>query len=207
MMLARKTMELCGALAIMLVGCSCIKATPGPHPPFAPPKTTGALKLTCPTDEYSIGGNLTVDLKGDPDNRKDTWGRAGYVVQKIEFHPPAGCRTRILRVYGDFLIWPKTPKDSASAGALWGLQTTAPEGSVRVTPAADNTFLYVQLATTGEPARAAVDYDTSRGGLLAADNTLLSKMAVFLNTFDDVIHMEPSFVIVYRFEAAPKETK
>lgn len=147
---------------------------------------------------YSVATNHSDDLLGDIDTRPDTWGRAGYSAHVLTFHPPKGYRTRVLRVYGDFQGWVRI-NTGKCAGVLWGLSTTAPEGSERVTPAADNTMLYVQDATCGAPFRAGVDFEVKHGGLLV-ENTLVSKVAVFMNETGQAIHLEPSFVLVYQFE-------
>jgi len=150
---------------------------------------------------YSAATNFSVDILGEPDHRPGTWGRAGYHIFSMTFRPPPDHRVRILRVYGDFLIWPRgKPPEGTFAGALLGLQTTAPEGSVRVDYGADNTFFYIQTATHGEPARAAFDAVVREGGLLERDHVLRVKVAVWLNDTELVIHCEPTFVVVYRFE-------
>lgn len=155
---------------------------------------------------YSAATNFSADILGDDDHRPDTWGKAGAHVWRIVFKPPAGYRVRVLRVYGDFLAWPKGKvPEGTYAGVLFGLQTTAPEGSVRADWAADNCFLYVQTATGGQPARAAFDYDVSVGGLLQDDHVLIVKVAVWLNDTGLAIHMEPTLSIIYRFERS--ETK
>lgn len=156
---------------------------------------------------YSAATNFTVDILGEPDTRPDTWGTAGYSVKAITFTPPPGHRVRILRVYGDLLFWPMGKVEQGKfAGVLLGLQTTAPEGSVRMDWAADNTMLYIQDATGGGPRRSAFDYDVSVGGLLQPDHKLLVKMAVWLNDTGLPIHIEPSFVMVYRFEKNDNDT-
>ena len=150
---------------------------------------------------FSAAANFSADILGTPDSRPNTWGRAGVAEWKMRFDPPAGYRVRILRVYGDFLVWPKGKvEDGKFAGALFGLMTTAREGSSRVWPAADNTMLYVQVATGGQPARAAFDHDVSSGGLLELDNVLVVRVAVWLNDTEREIHCEPTFVVVYKFE-------
>lgn len=155
----------------------------------------------CNPEPRSIATNFSADIKGDPDNRPDTWGDAGYIVKKITFTPKPGCRIRITKAYGDFLIWPVGKVERGKfAGALFGLRTTAPEGSIQADWAADNTFLYIQVATGGEPARAAFNYDVASGGLLGSDNVMLVKMAVWLNDTGLPIHMEPSFVIQFQYE-------
>lgn len=148
---------------------------------------------------YSAATNHADDIAGTLDTRPSTWGTAGYAVHHLEFHPPAGYKTRILRVYGDFQGWVRKNPSGNCAGVLWGLSNTAKDGSDRVTPAADNTFLYVQDAVCERrPFRAAVDYKINR--LLESDNVLVSKVAVWLNETGEPIHMEPSFVVVYQFE-------
>lgn len=148
---------------------------------------------------YSAATNHSDDILGTPDTRPSTWGTAGYSVHELKFHPPHGYRTRILRVYGDVQGWVRKNPSGNCAGVLWGLTTTAKDGSERVSPAADNTFLYVQDAICERrPFRAPVDYKIDR--LLEADNILISKVAVWLNETGEPVHIEPSFVVVYQFE-------
>jgi hypothetical protein len=151
---------------------------------------------------HSTSANFSVDLKGDPDTRPNTWGTTGYVVWKVPFSVPAGMKVRILRAYGDFLIWPKgKPPDGTYAGALLSLHTSSPDEPVTtISPlTVDNCFLYLQTATSGLPARAPFNDEVSAGGLLD-DNTLYVKVAVWLNDTGLAIHMEPTMVIVYRLE-------
>ena len=161
----------------------------------------GAFSQDCTDRPCSLAANFSADIKGNPDTRADTWGTAGAVLKRIAFKAQPGYRVRVLRVYGDFLVWPMGKvKQGRFAGALFGLQTTAPDGSIRADWAADNCFLYVQVATGGGPARSAFDYDTKAGGLLEPDGVLVLKMAVWLNDSGLAIHMEPSFVVVYQLE-------
>lgn len=148
---------------------------------------------------FSTSTNHADDIEGTPDSRPGTWGKAGYNVHTFKFNPPAGYRVRILRVYGDLTVFSRNPDRSKCAGVLWGLQTTAPEGSVRMDPAGDNTMLYVQHATCGDPQRAPVDFDVSKGGLLQPDNVLYSKVAVYLNDGGSV-HLEPTMTVVFQWE-------
>jgi len=161
-------------------------------------KAIGKKNLPNILGPYSVATNHSDDILGAPDTRPDTWGTAGYNVHPFIFHPPAGYRTRVLRVYGNWQGWLRE-KTEKCVGALWGLSTTAPEGSARVTPAADNTLLYVQDATCGQPFRVGVNYAIVNG-LLEADNVLVSKVAVWLNETGQALHMESSFNIVYHFE-------
>ncbi len=150
---------------------------------------------------FSVATNHSDDILGTADTRPGTWGTAGYGVHELRFHPPAGYRVRVLRVYGDFQGFIRQNPTGNCAGVLWGLQTTAPEGSIRVDPAADNTMLYVQDSLCARGTfRDPVDFDTSAAGLLEPDNVLLSKAAVFLNETGEPIHTESSFVVVFQYE-------
>ena len=101
----------------------------------------------------------------------------------------------------------REPKQfTGQAGVLWGLgSTVAPNqgDSARVQYSGEGTFLYVQgVVTPTMPLTRAVDYDTSVGGLLGQDNTLIVKVASFLNDTGAAIHLEPTFTMVFRWEAA-----
>lgn len=152
---------------------------------------------------YSAATNHADDIQGVPDTRPNTWGTAGYSIHTVQFHPPEGYRTRILRIYGDFQGWIRKNPSGKCVGVLWGLQSSAAEGSSRVSPAADNTFVYVQDSVCGSARRnfrAPVDYYTQAGGLLDSDNVLISKVSAWLNETGKPVHLEPSFTIVYQFE-------
>ena len=74
----------------------------------------------------SSAANFSIDLKGEADKRPNTWGTASYFVWKVPFSVPTGTRVRILRAYGDFLIWPKgKPPEGTHAGALLSLHTSS----------------------------------------------------------------------------------
>jgi hypothetical protein len=97
-------------------------------------------------------------------------------------------------------MWTPLPiVGGSSAGALFALASTGPGGSVNGSLIADNTFLYVQVASDGQPSRAAYDRDVHVGGLLEADNTLVVKVAVFLNNTGTALHCEPTMTIQYQF--------
>jgi hypothetical protein len=155
---------------------------------------------------YSTALNFSVDLMGTPDTRPATWGSAAAAQNVTHFHPPAGYRVRILRVYGDFIAWPKegilAPGAYSEVG--WGLKSTAPDGSTRVDNAYDNTFVWLQNAIlpANPSVRASFDLTVKDGGLLEADNALVSQSFVAINTSGLVIHEEPTFTIIYQFEEA-----
>lgn len=174
--------------------------------------TWRAFAGDCITTPCSFAGNYSFDLVGTADSRADTWGTAASQSKPIKFRPPAGYRVRILRVYGDFVIWPRgtvvqDPNDAVigkAVGTLFGLKSTAPDGSSTVegAGASDGCFLYLQVASKGETQRAGFDHDTHVGGLLEADNTMLVVAAVWLNSTGLAIHIEPTVNVVYIFEAA-----
>lgn len=163
-----------------------------------------ALQLMT-SPQMSLATNNSTDLFGVIDTRPNTWGRAEAYTHKLVFTPPTGWRVRIVRVYGDVVSWPLGPQpDGTHAGVLFGLQTTAPDGSRGADLAGDNCMLYLQDVVVGGRSRIGFDHNVEVGGLLEKDNTLLLKVASWLNTTNLTIHMEPSLVIVYRWE---KESK
>jgi hypothetical protein len=153
---------------------------------------------------FSVGVNFAVDLAGVPDTRPGTWGNTGFAQNLATFSPPAGYRVRVLRVYGDFIGFPKSgvPAAGTACEIGWGLKSTAPDGSSRLSTGYDNSFIWLQnVITSGSPScRAAFDHNVESGGLLPPDNKLISQTFVALNTTGLVIHMEPTFTMIYQFE-------
>ncbi len=162
---------------------------------------------------FSASTNFAADLMGVQDERPGTWGLTEAVTQTVQFVPTKpGWRTRIIKVYGDFIAWPKgfiptkypdslqDPKVGYYAGVLWALTTTAAQGSQRVLPGADNCMIYLQNSVRVDTVRAAFSEDVGYGGLLEPDNKLQSTMAVWLNTLGIPVHMEATWVTVYQFE-------
>lgn len=157
---------------------------------------------------YSAASNFSVDLMGVADTRTSTWGNAAAYTWNMPFHPPAGYRVRILRLRGDLVAWPKvlpggTPAPAGMvSGVLLAFATTAPGGSSRCDYCSDGCMLYIQDALGALPVRAAYDQDTSAGGLLEPDNILNVTVSSWLNVTGKYIHLEPTFVVTYRFEPA-----
>lgn len=154
---------------------------------------------------YSAAINIAEDLGANP----TSWlpqGSAQSFASRIEFHPPGGYRARILRVYGDFIAFAPIRTGTVEIG--WGLKTTAPDGSVRITYPGysatpyDNSFAWLQgsLSASSTRERLPFDLNVAPGGLLESDNIMLSQAFVALNTTGIAIHMEPTFVAVYQFE-------
>lgn len=160
---------------------------------------------------YSAAVNIAEDLGAPDTSAPSAWGTAQAYASRIQFNAPSGYRTRILRAYGDFIAFPKFPgviPAGMSVEIGWGLKTTDPDGSARVTypgysaSAYDNSMLWLQgsLAAAQLRDRLPFDLNVSVGGLLGADNILLSQAFVALNTTGIAIHLEPTFVVVYQFE-------
>jgi hypothetical protein len=156
---------------------------------------------------FSTALNFAVDLAGIPDTRPGTWGNAASAQNLVTFSPPAGYVVRVLRVYGDFIGFPKsgTPAADTSCEIGWGLKTTAPDGSALVSTGYDNSFVWLQnVVNSSAPAcRAAFDHVVETGGLLPADNKMISQTFVGLNTTGLTIHLEPTFTMIYQFESSP----
>jgi len=155
---------------------------------------------------YSASCNFSADLTGKADTRESTWGTADSYNFTVVLSAPTGYRVRILRLSGDLVAWPKTmPADAAVvanqyAGVLLGFQTTAPPGSLRCNPCADNTMLYIQSAMRADPVRAPFDNNVRVGGLLERDGKLIVVVAAWLNTTQRPIHIEPTFTVEYCYE-------
>lgn len=168
---------------------------------------------------YSASSNITADLYGVADTRPGTWGFTDFADNNIVFAPPAGMRTRILQVYGNYYAMPKVVEPGVSpapvaggfTGLLWGFLTTAPGGSDRANPVADDCMAFYQAGMNGtDPIHFEFDFDIGKGvtpanptmGLLEADNILVNRMASFLNTLAVPLHMEAQYTIIYQFEQA-----
>lgn len=159
---------------------------------------------------YSGAINISGDLTAVADDRPTTWGGSTSYASTIQFaEVPVGDRVHVLRIYGDFIAFCKgliTAGQTAEVG--WGLKTTAPDGSARITypgyqaTGYDNSFVWRQdvLTSTDQKVSFHFDYDVSVGGILAADNILISQMFVALDTTSLPIHEEATFVVVYRYE-------
>jgi hypothetical protein len=148
--------------------------------------------------------NFSTDIVGVVDTRSGTWGTAGAQTWHITFRPPAGQRVQILRVYGDVVAWPKGhPQDGTRSGVLFGLQTTAAEGSTAADWAADNCFLYLQDVLGVHGSRTPFDIRLEEV-YLEADHIMVVKVASWLNDTGLAIHIEPTFSMVYQFVPAPE---
>ena len=155
---------------------------------------------------YSTAVNFSVDLAGTPDTRPGTWGNAGFAQNITSFSPSAGLWVRVLRVYGNFIAFPRSGvvAGDTSCEVGWGLKTTAPDGSAHASTGYDNSFVWIQgVVTSASPScSAAFDFDDHVGGLLQPVLKLISQTFVALNRTGLTIHMEPTFVMVYQFETA-----
>jgi hypothetical protein len=86
-----------------------------------------------------------------------------------------------------------------NAGVLVGAYSSAGAGSTRAAYAADGFFLYYQGGVGSAPIRIQFNQDVTEG-YLASDNTLNWKVAEYLNTTGQAIHMEITFSqVVFRY--------
>lgn len=149
--------------------------------------------------------NTPYDGPDEPDTRKGTWGNAGYDDLPIPFvGVPRGYRVRITRVYGDFIAWPHgRPIPDTYAGALFGIIASSATQSPFVGPGLGSSkcFIFLQQGVSAlMPARAPFDFQVQGGGLLDRDNIMIVRRASFLNEMGVPIHMEPTFVVEFRYE-------
>lgn len=160
--------------------------------------------IPCVHETCIFSTNVPYDSAGTPDTRPGTWGNAGSDDVAIPFvNVPADYRVRVLRIYGDFIAWPHGRiKPGTDAGALFGIVTPSATQSPFVGPGlgASGCFIYLQQGVGPEPVRAAFDFNVAAGGLLDPDNTMLVRRAVFLNETGVSIHMEPTFIVEFRYE-------
>ncbi len=169
-----------------------------------------------------VATNVADRMTGEIDLRPGQFGLAQAVNHDIEFYPPEGYRTRIVRLHGDFtavFVEVDGPEPLATirydptfrsyilwayhyyAGVLTSFRHTGPEGSPHGFPLADNAMLYRQrFLHNGVPA-AAVDYSEDIwNGLLRSDNILRIVHAVFNNTSKKSVQMETTVQILFQFE-------
>lgn len=180
---------------VAVMGLMCVAVQTG--------RGSGAA-VPCIAEPCVFSTNVPYDAEGQPDTRPGTWGSTAYNDLPIPFvGVPAGYRVRVLRVYGDFVAWAhgKIPHGTA-AGTLFGLTSTSGGQSpfVGAGLGSKGCFLYLQAGVGADPVRAAFDFNVAVGGLLEADHMMLVRRAVWLNATGVSIHMEPSFVVEFRYE-------
>ena len=175
---------------------------------------------------FDASMNFATNLLGPVDTRPECWGNAEVASWTVSFNPPAGFQVRILSVHGDLVSWIATlPEDTSvtppqsNAGVLLGLQSTDPAASGRCDWCADvvtrqppagiranvqaTTMLYIQDSVAGLMPKSRASYDRPDvNTLLQSDNKLVVTVASWLNTTGKPIHIEPTFVVTYQFEAA-----
>lgn len=145
----------------------------------------------------SISINYPYDAVGTPDARPGTWGTAGYDDGRVTFAVPDGYRVRVLRVYGNFTARMRG-KPEGYAGALFGLLKTGSGDTKLATYAQDGCLLYLQADVGIVPTH--VEFDTRVDDGLLEDGVLIVRRSVFLNETNLVLHIEPSFIVEFRWE-------
>lgn len=161
-----------------------------------------AFAQNCIDSPCSLSLNFPFDSAGVKDTRPGTWGTAAFDDGKVQFtNVPAGYRVRIERVYGDFVAWPHgSVRGGKFSGILFGILATDNNASPYATLSAKGCVLYLQHGLAANVARGSFDVKTHASGLLAADNIMLIRRAIFLNETGASIHMEPSMVVEFLYE-------
>lgn len=140
--------------------------------------------------------NIPFDSPGSP--CPEAWGTCGARQVAIQFDAvPASYSVKILRVFGDLIGWARGPvPPGAHAGMLWGLYTSQVADSPNVEYGSEGCPIYLQ-GIVGIPRP--FDERIEAGGILPADNLLISQEAFFLNETGQAIHIEATFNLVYQF--------
>ncbi len=166
--------------------------------------------LTLEGSVFSFSTNIAYDTPGTPDTRPGTWGNAAYVDSQIPFTAvPAGCQVVIKRVYGTWQGWvqnpvPGTPSAQpagSNSGTLFGLLITGAGQSPFVGPGLGSSGnpLYFQNQTGNEGFYSQFDVSFNANNVLAADNILTLRQAIYLNNTGMSIHQEISLVIEFQY--------
>jgi len=166
----------------------------------------------CVAAPCTFSTNLSWDSAGTEESATTgIWGGNAARTDPIPFvSVPAGYAVRIVHVSGDEIAGPVPKKGFASGTAyvLIGLETTTPYASSYVRPGlgSEGCFLYRQSPVSPAGSRIAIDTAIA-SGTLNADNTLVVKQALFLNTTGVEIHMEATLVVDFVYVKTQKETR
>ena len=175
------------------------------------------LFLTLPLigQVHYVSTNFSADLWGQQDTRPATWGYTDVQTRPITFGCPT-CAVKIppgmvisltsARVSVNANLRSATPLQfpgyKRSAGLLFGLKTTAPDGSAYCDLCADNTPLYHQVSLQSkDPANYVINTAYPGGYRLQPDGVLVQVLASFLNTLG-MVHIEASYTIGFEFVKA-----
>ena len=164
-------------------------------------------------EKFSSAINISLDLGATANAKSDpvNGGRTDFYASRVHFKTPTGMRTRLLRVYGDAIFWPRNgviePGKSLEAG--FGLKTSRPDGDPRidfpgfpgVSPYANSMCWWQTFLTAESPgARIQFDTDVSAGGLLETDGILISQPFIALDdTNVPAYHVETTYVAVWEW--------
>jgi hypothetical protein len=156
---------------------------------------------SCDSTPKYVSGNLSTDLKGEPDTRPLTWGRAGVSYHEIAFNPAIGCSIRILRIQGDTVGWafPGALIDG-NAGVLSAFTTVRdPLGAPALcTLCSADVLTYTQTHVGWKGFTRKFRSRFGKEGYLLPRNSIWLKQAVWLNTFEVPVHIETTYNIVFK---------
>jgi hypothetical protein len=165
-----------------------------------------------------MSGNFPRDLYGPVDTRDlrpsacagspCIWGRSDQDSLPIKFFPPSGYHVKILALRGDLVSWIKTlpgdvrTPDESSAGVLLGFQVPNPRQALCSFCEMDCP-LYIQDSVSKEMPRTRAPFNYENVDLILGDtNTLVLKLASWLNTTGKPIHLEGTYTVKFTFVKA-----
>lgn len=153
------------------------------------------------TNVYYVSGNVSIDIKGEPDSRPGTWGNAGAQYHEIKFNRPPGSRVRILLLQGDIVTFPwDQARSNGHAGVLASFTTKPnPMGAANLcTLCSADVLHYTQTISS-------LEGDTRqftrvfKNGYILPEDTLVIVQAVWLNTYDVPVHIETTYNIEFDY--------
>jgi hypothetical protein len=159
-------------------------------------------------ETYTASMNFAADLDGEADTRERTWGKHDAAEWTVEFSPPSGQRVQIMSVTGDLVSWftlmgkrPAVPEPGRYAGVLFSLGRTEIWGAqCPLSLCNTDTFVYIQDALSAPRPASRAPVDTGAiDFVLGDDHTLHIKVASWLNDTGLPVHLEPTFVVRYRW--------
>jgi hypothetical protein len=161
--------------------------------------------IPCVATPCQFATNIAWTTSGTKDTRPGTWGNTDVVQSQIPFaNVPAGYVVSITHVSGDEIAAPNgTALPNSMAYGLIGLTNSTPFQSPYVGPGlgSSGVFIYKQVAIPASGARIPINENVL--GTLNADNILIIKQALFLDTEGVPIHFEATITLDFVYLAAP----
>lgn len=161
-----------------------------------------SAKNPCPFwNTCTVSTNYAYDMVGETDTRPGEWGTAGSADWMMVWHDvPPGMRVKILHIAGDGIAAPShgDMPPGTRAYALFGLLTTDAVASPLADFSSNGCMLFTNTPVSNAGERVPINQDVYNG-LLAKDNTLHLRAALFLNDSGISIHEELTLVITFAY--------